>query len=148
MDPERRRAGDQRRALAERLRSYTDSLLRGNPDEVRDYWTPDARVLLPGLKLDGPGLTRFVEGFYGGGGRVVSAEFHRADLFVHEEAAYELGSYEETAGYGDGSSETVTGNYFLRWERSPDGTWRIDRFVGGPVDAPAPQDSARQGNVA
>ena len=123
--------------LTDRMRAYTDALLRGDPAEVRDFWTDDARVLLPGLDLDGPGLTRFVEEFYGGDGRVTSVDFERLDLFVHGDAAYELGRYEETAEVG-GETEHVAGNYFLRWKRSEDGKWRIDRFVGGPIEAPGP----------
>lgn len=103
---------------------------------MKGFWTEDARVLLPGIDLDGAGLAAFVEEFYAGGGEVVSVEFQRADLFVHGDAAYELGRYEETARAGSWELEEVRGNYFLRWERAPDGTWRIDRFVGGPVDAP------------
>lgn len=125
--------------LAERLDAYVEALLRGDPEEVRGFWTRDARVLLPGLVLDGEGLTDFVEGFYGGDGRVTSAAFERADLFVHGDAAYELGRYDETAEVA-GETETVSGHYFLRWERSEDGTWRIDRFVGGPVEAPIPEE--------
>ena len=121
--------------LSERMRAYTEALLRGDPDEVRAFWVADPRVLLPGLDLDGPGLTRFVDEFFGGGGRVASVEFDRYDVFVHDGAAYELGSYEETAEVGD-EIETVEGNYFLRWVRSADGEWRIDRFVGGPVAPP------------
>lgn len=123
-------------ALTGRLRDYAAALRRGDPDEVRDFWTPDARALLPGIDLDGPGLTQFTEEFFGGGGQVTSARFHRADLFVHGDAAYDLGRYEEAAEYADGSTETVTGNYFLRWQRCGDGLWRIDRFVAGPVEAP------------
>ena len=121
--------------LAERMRAYTNALLRGDPAEVRDFWTRNARVLLPGLDLDGTGLTRFVDEFFGGEGSVTSVEFERFDVFVYGAAAYELGRYEETAEVGD-EIETVYGNYFLRWVRSADGEWRIDRFVGGPVEPP------------
>lgn len=68
---------------------------------------------------------------------MTSVEFQTADLFVDGGAAYELGRYEETGRFGGEPPETFRGNYFRRWERGADGSWRIDRFVAGPVDAPA-----------
>lgn len=130
-------ATELRAALVRRIAEYEQALLRGDPAEVKGFWTEDARVLLPGLDLQGAAVAAFVDDFYGGGGAVTSVEFRTADRFVYGDAAYELGQYEETARAGSGDREEVRGNYFLRWERGEDGSWRIDRFVAGPVDAPA-----------
>ncbi|MDX1578604.1 MAG: nuclear transport factor 2 family protein [Gemmatimonadota bacterium] len=126
--------------LTRRLAGYEGALVDGDPATVKDFWTPDARVLLPGMDLDGAAIATFVDEFYAAGGEAVSVEFRTDDRFVHGDAAYELGRYEETARSGDGAEEFVRGNYFLRWERGSDGAWRIDRFVGGPVDAPTAPD--------
>lgn len=123
--------------LTRRIRGYERALLGGDPAEVKGFWTPDARVLLPGLDLSGEAVAAFVDDFYAAGATVISVEFHTGDLFVHEGAAYELGRYEETARMGpDAEPLSVDGNYFLRWERGEDGVWRIDRFVAGPIEAP------------
>lgn len=127
---------DVRARLGSRMAEYAEALRRGSAAEVKTFWSEDAHVFLPGLELDGAGVANFVDSFYAGGGEVIAVEFRRRDLFVHETAAYEIGRLEETARFGGADPETVKENYFVRWERQEDGSWRIDRFVAGPVEGP------------
>lgn len=122
--------------LAERLDAYEQALLNGQAAPVKSFWTEDARVLVPGTDLTGSELMSFIDDFFAAGGVVRSVEFRTADIFVHGDAAYELGQYEETGQMGEQAPEHVSSNYFLRWERQPDGSWKIDRFVAGPTAAP------------
>lgn len=56
----------------------------------------------------------------------------------------EIPQYGETARpEPDAERLSVDGNYFLRWERGRDGVWRIDRFLGGPIHAPADEMQER-----
>lgn len=126
---------DVRQELLQRIRDYEQALLDGDPMAVKGFWTEDARVLLPGLSLEGDALASFVDQFYAGGGRVLSVKFQPREVFVHGDAAYDLGRLEETARFGGHEPEAVRENYFLRWERGADGSWRIDRFLAVPVDA-------------
>ena len=127
-------AADVRDELLQRIRDYQQALLNGDANAVKGFWTEDARVYLPGLSLEGDALAAFVDEFYAGGGRVLSVELQPREVFVHGEAAYELGRLEETARFRGREPETVREDYFLRWERGGDGSWRIDRFVAVPVD--------------
>jgi ketosteroid isomerase-like protein len=122
--------------LAERLDAYEQALLTGQAAPVKSFWTDDARVLVPGADLIGSELASFIDDFFAAGGVIRSVEFRTADIFVHGDAAYELGQYEETGQVGIQEPEHVSANYFLRWERQPDGSWKIDRFVSGPTAAP------------
>ena len=122
--------------LAQRLRTYEQALMGGNAVQVKAFWTDDSRVLVPGTDLTGSELASFIEDFFAAGGSVQSVEFRTADVFVHGDVAYELGQYEEVGQFAGQEPEHVSSNYFLRWEKQPDGNWRIDRFVSGPTAAP------------
>jgi ketosteroid isomerase-like protein len=122
--------------LDQRLRAYEQALMGGNAVQIQGFWTDDSRVLVPGTDLTGSELVSFIEDFFAAGGSVQSVEFRTADVFVHGDAAYELGQYEEVGQLAGQDPEYVSSNYFLRWERQPDGNWRIDRFVSGPTAAP------------
>lgn len=65
--------------MTERLADYERVLLEGDPALVKGFWTEDARVLLPGVDLDGAGVAVFVEELHAGGSEVVSVEFQTAD---------------------------------------------------------------------
>ena len=67
----------------------------------------------------------------------MSIEFQRGELFVHGDAAYETGSYVETFRAADGKEASVNSNYFTRFEKQADGSWKFDRLVAGPVKSPA-----------
>lgn len=127
--------GEVRQELLQRIEEYERALLGDDPMAVKAFWTEDARVFVPGISLEGDAMAAFVDEFYEGGGRVLSVDFQPREVFVHGEAAYELGRLEETARFGGGEPETVRENYFLRWRRGTDGSWRIDRFFAVPVDA-------------
>ena len=50
--------------------------------------------------LIGSELASFIDDFFAAGGVIRSVEFRTADIFVHGDAAYELGQYEETGQVG------------------------------------------------
>ena len=71
------------------------------------------------------------------GGRVLALDIRPDEMFVHGDAAYEIGEYDETVQMAGEEPMTLRNFYALRWERGADGVWRIDRFLGAPREAPA-----------
>ena len=71
--------------------------------------------------------------------KVTDLKIHPLDVFVYDSAVYEFGQYEETVQPTGQPVMRNEANYFLRWVRSPDGKWRMDRFVAGPRAAPGAQ---------
>jgi ketosteroid isomerase-like protein len=126
-----------RQELAQRMAAYRDALMQGDPAAVTSFWTTDSRILEQGMDVTGDGLQAFVQQFYSTG-KVNALDIRPLDVFVHGNAAYELGQYDEVVQIG-AQVDTIQNNYFLRWEKQADGSWKIDRFVAGPRNAPATQ---------
>lgn len=125
-----------RQELDARISAFIDVLLAGNAEQALTFFTADARLLEPGMDLSGDPLRQFYTDFFGGGGRVTSAELVPYDTFVHAAAAYQVGWYDEVVEV-EGEQMTIQNYFFMRWERGNDGTWLIDRFVAGPREAPS-----------
>ena len=121
------------------MAAYVRVLLEGDTVGIRAFWTTDARALGPGMDLSGGAIVSFVNDALSAGTAITSLNVRPIDTFVHGDAAYELGQVEETLQVPGQNRTTTRTNYFLRWERASDDTWRIDRFVTGPVAAPSAQ---------
>lgn len=120
-------------AIAERIADYIDVLTtQRNASVAADFYTDDARLLGPGIDLD---RQRIVDGIQAvmSAGTEVEVNRETLELFVHDDAAYEIARAEDVFVSADGqTADTVRNNLFIRWERDSDGMWRFDRVVLGP----------------
>lgn len=122
------------REIAESFDAYASAAMDGDVDAMLEHLTDDARFMEPGLTATGEELRSTMRGMLAEA-ELTRFEFQRVDLFVHDGAAYEIGTYEEVIETPDGET-VVEGNVFVRWEQGEDGRWRIDRVVAGPRNAP------------
>lgn len=120
-------------AIAERIADYIDVLtMQRNAQMAGDFYTDDARLLGPEIDLD---RQRVIDGIQAvlDAGTEVEVNRETLELFVHDDAAYEIAQAEDIFVSADGqTSDTVRNNLFIRWERDSGGTWRFDRVVLGP----------------
>ena len=124
-----------RQELTDRMAAYGEAVMSGEAEQALGFWTPGGRVLEPGLDVSGDELPDFFRELFSTA-QLTSFDIEAYDQFVHGDAAYELGEYDETVEI-EGEQQTVHGYYFLRWEKGTDGVWRIDRAVAGPREAPS-----------
>ena len=111
--------------------------MAGDVEAMKALWTDDVHLLQPGMNLSGAEVMAFFDGSFGGGAQVQSMDIRTAEVFVHGDTAYTIGDYDETLTMTpDETPISVHNNWFARWERGADGTWRIDRMVTGAVGAP------------
>lgn len=122
------------REISQSFDAYASAALDGDVDAMLEHLTDDARFMEPGLAAAGDELRSTMRAMLAEA-EVTRFEFQRTDLFAHDGAAYEIGTYEEVIETEDGET-VVEGNVFVRWEEGEDGRWRIDRVVAGPRDAP------------
>lgn len=133
------RTGDQDvvEELDRRWASFEETLMLGDAEAFMDYWAADLRVLEPGMDTDRAGFEEAIRDFWDGG-EVIELDLQPLERWVHGDAAYELGQYDETFRESpDGEPATIRNYYFIRWERGEDGAWRIARFLAAPREAPA-----------
>ena len=121
--------------LTDQMAAFREAILSGEADRAIGSFTTDARLLEAGVDLSGDQVGDYFREFFETG-RVLSFDIEAFDQFVHGDVAYELGQYDETVEV-EGEEATVQNYYFLRWEKGADGTWRIDRLVTGPREAPS-----------
>lgn len=124
-----------RQQLAERMTELKATLLAGDVEQFMTFWTEDVRVLEPGVNKEGQAWGAYLEEILGQA-RVLSLDIEPYETFVHGDAVYEIGQYDETIQLEGQDPVTVANYYSLRWERGTDGLWRIDRFIAGPRAAP------------
>jgi ketosteroid isomerase-like protein len=127
---------DAKQAIADRWSNYVDAWLRGDAEEVLSFWTADMRFLEPGGDLDKSAYGTGVRGFLGSGGKLLRMDMEPFEIFVHGDVAYQLGQVEITIQFEGQDSTDMATRFFSRWEKQPDGMWRISRILSGPKDAP------------
>ena len=125
-----------KQAIADQWAGFTDAVLDHDYQGWAAYWTPDARVLQPGMDLGGTALFDFVRDFFDSGVQILTLDVQSFETFVHGDVAYQIGQLDETLQMPGGDSAEAHDYIFTRWERQSDGVWRISRFLGGPRDAP------------
>ena len=122
-------------AIAERTSSYVEQLTSSRDAEAaRDYYTEDARLLGPGIDLDRSAVIDGIRAAFEAGIEVLVSR-RTLELFVHDDAAYEIAQAEDTLVNPDGTSETMRHNMFIRWERGDDARWRFARVLLSPQGA-------------
>jgi ketosteroid isomerase-like protein len=124
-------------AIADRWTSFQTALLGSDADAFLSHWTEDMRFLEPGMDFGRDEYESLCREVWGSGGAITTFEIWPSDTFVHGDAVYQVGQYRETLQFPGEGPEESHNNFFARWEKGPDGIWRIDRFVAGPVDASA-----------
>lgn len=125
-----------KQAIVGRFAGFRDALLNGDAEGWVSFWTPDARLLEPGMDMTGDDLFDFIREFFGSGGEVFAFETESYEIFVHGDVAYQIGQYDESFQFPGTEAVEVHNHFFMKWDRQPDGEWKIDRFLAGPRDAP------------
>jgi ketosteroid isomerase-like protein len=113
---------------------FRETLQAGDYDGWAKYWTSDTRMFQPGMDLAGTEWFDYVRGFLEGGVQFLTFDIESFDLFVHGDAAYQVGQYDQTAELADGEPGEWHEYMFVRWEKGTDGMWRISRFLSAPTD--------------
>jgi hypothetical protein len=126
-----------REAIERRWGGFRSAILDSDYERWQSFWTADARVIEPGADMAGNVFFDAVRGFLAAGGEIQSFEPETSETFLHGSTAYQIGHYTETVQ--PPGREPMEGEmfFFIRWERSPSGEWKISRFLRGPRDAPA-----------
>lgn len=136
---------DVRAELTSRMRAYGEALVAGDPEALLGFWTDDAHMREPGIDADRAELEAFLREGFGSGLQIAHFEARPADVFIHGDVAYEVGSYDERIIPPEATEPlSVSNHYFLRWERGEDGLWRFDRLVAGAREEPAGPEPATQ----
>lgn len=116
--------------IAQRWEEYRDILIRGDARALASMFTVDAILMEPDM-----------DAFRGRDAieRFANATFERftltkvsnrtTELTVHDDTAFEFGTYVEIGGTPDESPRQYPGRYVTVWRRSQDGRWRIHRMM-------------------
>jgi ketosteroid isomerase-like protein len=116
------------------LDTFGQAVLRGDAQAVASFWTSDAVILEPGFRVEGSEIPPFMDEVFGTY-RYTSWDNTILDLFVHGDVAYAISEYNEVAE-AEGQEPMVVNNYsFIRLEKV-NGSWKVDRLLGGPRNAP------------
>lgn len=125
-----------RQAIIDRWAAYKEATLSRNKAEAMSLWAPEARFLEPGMDLSGSDLYAFMEDFWENGGEVFEFNMETMEVFDHGDVAYEIAQYDETFKFPGGEPMTVHNYGFFRWEKQPEGDWKLHRVVAGPREGP------------
>jgi ketosteroid isomerase-like protein len=120
-------------AIESRIDAFYEALLQGDAQTATSFWTSDALVLMPGLRVSGSEVPTFLAELLETT-TFTAYDFEILEWFIHGDVAYYICSYDETLRVE--GQEVMVRNYdFARWEKE-DGVWMIDRLFAGPRDAP------------
>jgi uncharacterized protein (TIGR02246 family) len=131
-------SADLRQAIDDAWAAYHQATQAGDTAGALALWTPNARVLEPGMDLSGRDLHAFMEDFWKNGGEVFEFDREALEVFDHGDVAYEIMRYDETFRFPGGDRQTVHNFAFVRWAKQSDGTWKVDRILAGPRDSVTP----------
>jgi len=123
-----------RQEVEAQMAAFDQAVLAGDAEAAASFWTADALLLEPGTRVGGGDFLSFVSEFFAIG-RVTAVDHPVLDFFVHGDVAYWIMEIDETFEIEGMDPFTVMNYAFLRWEKE-DGVWKIDRYLGGPRDAP------------
>jgi ketosteroid isomerase-like protein len=123
--------------IAEQWTGFRDAVLAADYERWASYWTQDTRVLEPGTDLSGDEFFDRVREFFEAGAQWRTFDVESYDLFIHGDAAYQIGQYDESATLGTGEQAESHMYFSVRWVKGSDGRWRISHWMGAPREAPA-----------
>jgi uncharacterized protein (TIGR02246 family) len=124
-----------KQAITDCMNAWKEITLTGDLEGMLSYWTPDIRYLQPGMDMGGDEFLGFLREF-AKDGKTFSWSWDPVEIFVHGNVAYQIARYHESFQPPGGEPTEVHNNFFARWEKQSDGTWKIARVVAGPIDAP------------
>ena len=125
------------RALLETDRAWASLAEADAPvDSVVAYWTPDARVILPGqpVLVGSDAIRQMVAGTRSIPGFRISWTPDSASVSPGGDFGYTWGTNRITSPDSTGTLSTRQGRYITVWRKEPDGRWRcsVDIFNEGP----------------
>jgi ketosteroid isomerase-like protein len=123
-------------AIADQWDGFIEAVLAVDYDGWASYWTSDARVLQPGMDLSGSALFDYVRDFFDGGVQFLTFDVGSFEVFVHGDAAYQIGQIDESAVLPGGEPAEWHDYFFVRWVKQENGEWGISYLLAGPRDAP------------
>jgi len=128
-------------ALLERDRAWAQAAEAGtNADSVLQFWSDDARVLMPGQPeiVGKEALRQMVTASFATPGFHLSWIPDSAVVSVRGDLGYSYGTNSVRVPDSTGGVVTQVGRYVAVWQKDPDGQWRcvIDIYNAGPVDSP------------
>lgn len=119
-------------------------------DSVVAYWTPDARVILPGqgVVVGTDALRQMVAGTRTIPGFHITWTPDSAVVSPSGDFGYTYGTNRVTTPDATGAPRTTEGRYVTVWRKESDGQWRcaVDIHNEGPTPAVAPTPS-REGTA-
>ena len=118
--------------IQSRTDDFWEAVLSGDAETVASFWTSNALILEPGIRVAGDEIPTFLEEAFASATYTAYDE-EVLDWFIHGDVAYSISSYDETFQV-DGQEIMVRNYAFIRWEKV-DGTWMIHRLVAGPRNA-------------
>ncbi len=124
--------GSAEQAIRDRWDAYVRITLAKDVEGWASFWTPDARMLEPGMDLSGDDVLAFAKEFFESGGEVFSLDVESFEIFVHGDVAYQIGQYDEIFQAAGEDRMNVKNYFFARWEKQPDDVWKMSRFMAGP----------------
>lgn len=111
----------------------------GPVDSIVAYWSPDARVLLPGqpIAVGTDAIRQMVVGMQAIPGFRISWTPDSAIVSPGGDFGYTYGTNRITAPDSTGAPRTTEGRYITVWRREPNGPWRctFDISNEGPSGA-------------
>jgi ketosteroid isomerase-like protein len=123
-------------AIADQWDGYVDAVLRGDVQGILAYWTPDVRIWGQDMNLDRTGYEDHLNEVFGAGGEVYTYDTGSYEVFVHGDVAYQIGQFDEAFQLPGEDPAEILGYFFIRWEKQSDGSWKFDRVMWGPREAP------------
>ena len=123
------------KVIDDKWEAYRAATQSRDKAQLMSLWAPEARFLEPGIDLSGSDLHAFMEDFWENGGEVFEFKIETMEVFDHGDTAYQIAQYDETFRFPGGERTSVQHYGFFRWEKQPDGEWRVHRVVAGPRHA-------------
>jgi ketosteroid isomerase-like protein len=128
--------------VANRLEQYVATIKATDITALADYYAADFISTEPEFKKTGPEVLKFAEEFFKTN-ELVDLQVTPRERVAHDNATfvYEFGNYTETIKPHDGKSAAnlVNGNYAIRWSKTTDAKWKLERFIA----TTAPADSVQ-----
>ncbi len=124
-------------AVAKRMDDYVAAIRADKLDSLADYFTEDVVCFEP--EVEYRGRAAFIAGFTAmmKAMKVTEVSLNTSEMFVHDHGAvvYQFANVDYTLASrdGKGTPQRARVNLVARWEKEPDGTWRIDRLMETPM---------------
>jgi len=114
------------RTLLERDRAWASASGARNVDSILAYWTPDARVFIPGQNgyVGTAAIRQMVSGSLAMPGFAITWAPDSAVVAASGDLGYTYGTNRVTMADSAGNATTTTGQYVEVWRKDADGQWR------------------------